>query len=216
MRTCKDKGTKYMIGLVHAKNYKPDYVMFFDADDFIHRNIAEYVNTNLVQNGWFIDKGYLYRNGGMLISKLRNFHSCCGTCNILNFKFIEPPKDFTISTTQDTIVERIDHQYLYMILGDHSHTESYYRKIGYPLKAFPFPAAIWVVETSENISGRRFSNFGFPHIINEKLNEEFNIGLSLSFRFRLRGMILEWPKEIIKQRHKIVKKLIALTRNVKA
>lgn len=41
--------------------------MVVDYDDFIHKDISLYVNKHQNENGWYIDKGYFYSGGNVLI-----------------------------------------------------------------------------------------------------------------------------------------------------
>src|SRR5687768_7817172 len=40
----RDKGTKTVIGISKALELGADHVMFIDADDYLHQNLAEYSN----------------------------------------------------------------------------------------------------------------------------------------------------------------------------
>jgi len=40
-----DKGTKNGVGLIAARDFGPEYVMFVDADDFVHRELAAFVHA---------------------------------------------------------------------------------------------------------------------------------------------------------------------------
>lgn len=168
----KDKSTKYVVGLIKAKEYNPDYVMFFDADDLIHCGISEYANANVHGNGWFINNGFVYRDGGLLISEVANFHQLCGTSNILKFDLICPPKELTLAVSQEKILDAIDNDFLYKILAGHRSTVSWFKERGAELKPYPFVAAIWVTNTGENHSGVNF--FGRPRFISSDIIRNFN------------------------------------------
>lgn len=56
-----DKGTKTGIGLAAAREFSPDFVMFFDADDYLHRDVARYVHDHPDSQGWVVRKGALHR-----------------------------------------------------------------------------------------------------------------------------------------------------------
>lgn len=122
----KDKGAKYVIGLSVAKKYNPDYVMFFDADDFISKNLSEFCNNNLKQNGWFIKYGYIYKDGGILCEKTKDFNKICGTSNILNFNLLKIPDFLNPASSIDRVIDSVDNYFLTHILASHPFTVNYF------------------------------------------------------------------------------------------
>ncbi len=48
-----DKGTKLAVALVAAQRHHPDYVMKFDADDFVSRRLVGFLATQ-EGPGWFV------------------------------------------------------------------------------------------------------------------------------------------------------------------
>ncbi|MBW2997923.1 glycosyltransferase family 2 protein [Candidatus Woesearchaeota archaeon] len=147
-----DRGTKYVIGLKAAKKYKPEYIMFFDADDYIGNNISEYVNKNPKKNGWVIHKG-LDLIGDML-RKRDNFFNGCGTANIFKYKLIMSKISMFITTnsTQEKIIKKTDEYFLKFILGSHRFAKKYFEDNKKPLEEFPFRCAIRLFDTGENHS----------------------------------------------------------------
>lgn len=190
----KDKGCKYVIALLAAKKYKPSYIMFFDADDFIYEGIAGYCNQRPGMNGWYVDRGYVYRNGSALYSDRSDFYKWCGTCNIINYSLFCIPEHLSISSTQDMIVDSIDEYFLLMILGAHPFTVGYFANLGTPLNPLPFSAAAYVRGTGENHSGLFMT--GLPKLISKKMNKEFGMGLDQATTFKIRGILYEYPVEI--------------------
>ncbi|MGD1945228.1 MAG: glycosyltransferase family A protein [Croceivirga sp.] len=82
-----DKARKIMAGFAYAnENFDVDYFMVVDSDDCIHNGISKFVNSNLQKNipGWYVNKGYFYREGQKLAWKIRsNFNLRCGSCIII-------------------------------------------------------------------------------------------------------------------------------------
>ena len=150
-----DVGIKYVVGLLEARKYAPEYIMFFDADDLVGNDIAEYAKSHPHENGWFIDRGYLTL--GNRYSMLENFNAYCGTCNILNFpllmKHIDPMQIHIAS--RDSICAHVDDYFLRFILGSHKYTPDFLAKEGTPLKPFPKRAAMWLLDHGENRGGNR-------------------------------------------------------------
>ena len=121
----KDKGSKYFVGLLHAKKYNPNYIMFFDSDDFISNRIVEYVNSQPEQNGWFIQHGYAYGDGLPLIRELQEFDKKCGTCHILNFNLFDLPNSHPPHPSQDWIFQVADSYFVKKNIGG----SYFYKKI---------------------------------------------------------------------------------------
>ena len=82
-----DKARKIVSAYEYAnEHFDVDYYMVVDSDDLIHHGISKYVNARVGTNapGWFVKKGYFYREGEKLAWKIRsNFNVRCGTCIII-------------------------------------------------------------------------------------------------------------------------------------
>lgn len=191
----KDKGAKYVVGLLAAKKYNPEYVMFFDADDFVHRDIAQYCNSRPGENGWYVDKGYVYCSGSMIYGRLYNFYKWCGTCNIVRYRLMPLPASVTIHSSLDEIVNSVDEYFLYKILGAHPFTVGYFSEAGTPLSPLPFCAAIYVRETGENHSGIFYGGLisGLPSILNTALLRDFGMDMIVTGRLRFTSLFTEYP-----------------------
>jgi hypothetical protein len=87
-----DKSHKILAGITYAEKYETNFFMVVDADDCISNKIVAYVEKHKAKNkvGWFINKGYYYREGDGFISLNRNnFNTLCGTCLIVRPKYIK-------------------------------------------------------------------------------------------------------------------------------
>ena len=148
-----DRGSKYIIGLIAAKKHNPDYIMFFDADDYVGNDISLHANTHIGGNGWIINKGYTLA-GNKLRREEANFNKICGTSNILNYQLVmtEIYSDLTEESGQDEILDKTDEYYLKFVIGSHKFAEPYFNKKGSPLSSFPNYAAVYVTGTGENHS----------------------------------------------------------------
>ena len=49
--------SKFLIGILAAQKYNPEYVVFFDGDDYVGNDIAAYVNAHSRKNGWMMVYG---------------------------------------------------------------------------------------------------------------------------------------------------------------
>lgn len=81
-----DKAKKILAGLTYAKKFNPSHTMIVDADDCISKNIAKFVEKNPDGDGWYIKKGYIYKEGKKYIYlNLKNFNHLCGTAIIIKY-----------------------------------------------------------------------------------------------------------------------------------
>lgn len=192
----KDKGTKYVIGLKKAEEFNPDYIMFLDADDYLHKDIAGFVNAQGKENGWFVNQGYVYRDGGLLLSKTDNFNQVCGSSNILKFDLVRQPDSITLNSCQDSIMAAVDNDFLFSVLGGHRKIPAWFEERNKTLKAFPFAAAIWLTNTGENHSGVSF--FGLPTFISQEIKTNFNLNPPSSLQLWLKEVMASYPFYCVK------------------
>ena len=92
-----DKGTKNAVGLLAARDFGPEYVMFVDADDFVHRDLAAFVHARPGHAGWVVKRGLMYSRRRNAYKRLRNFYRFCGTSFIIPFDAYDVPPDLTVS-----------------------------------------------------------------------------------------------------------------------
>jgi len=128
-----DKSNKILVGVEHSKQYDPDYLMVVDADDCISNKIVAFVESNKDRNvdGWYFNKGYIYREGDRFISLNReNFNTLCGTCIIIRPGLI------------NQVLQQVPH-----LLYVHK-TVTF--KNGAILEKYPYPGAIYSLANGEN------------------------------------------------------------------
>ncbi|NJO29572.1 MAG: glycosyltransferase family 2 protein [Richelia sp. SL_2_1] len=81
-----DKANKLLTGLAYSEKFSPSHVMIVDADDCISKHIVKYVIQNPHIPGWFINKGYVYREGSKFIYlRSKAFSSLCGSGIIIKY-----------------------------------------------------------------------------------------------------------------------------------
>ncbi len=175
-----DRGTKYLVGLMYARRFDPEHIMFFDADDLVSERLTRFVRTHSESANWYINQGYEYQSGGRTLRLLDDFHKHCGTSHIYHKDVFEIPDDISVDADFETIVNSVDTHYLMHVLGSHKVAIRHHRKAGHEFAPIPFPAAVWVLGTGENHSGRS----GDPGDIglDEGLIQEFHIPAGLRGR----------------------------------
>lgn len=156
-----DKGTKNAIGLIAARDCRPDYVMPIDADDFVHRNVAAFVRDCPGRDGWVVKRGWVYSRARNAYRLRRRFYRVCGTSFILPFEAYDVPPGLTVSSTQHDIADAFGER-LEQIL-EHGYAFDYWRKHGRSLQPLPFPGAVYHMDTGENHSGNQLFGPALPY-----------------------------------------------------
>jgi hypothetical protein len=156
-----DKGTKTAIGLIAARAFEPDYVMPLDADDFVHKDIAEFAHSRRGGPGWVVTRGWVYSRARNAYALRRKFFRICGTSFIVPFDAYGVPPDMTVSATQQQIAcafgERLEN------LLEHGYAYDWWRERGRKLEPLPFAGAVYHVDTGENHSGNMLVGPALPY-----------------------------------------------------
>ena len=147
-----DKGTKNGIGLVAAREFSPDFAMFVDADDFLHRELAEYVHDHHASPGWAVKSGWMYSRKRNAYAFRRRLFRICGTTFILPFAAYKVSNELSLSSSQDEIADAFGDDALELIIGDHRYSWEWWAERGRQLESLPFPAVVYQVDTNENHS----------------------------------------------------------------
>jgi len=152
----KDRGTKYALALsqIQKANKENHYVMFVDADDFIHKKLARYVN-NSKKDFLKVKKGYKLLKQNKL-SDMNNFSATCGTSNITKLNILKKEINFNeinLNCSQEDIINSTTKFYLYNIIGAHQKSFQYFSKKGYKGESIPFRAAVYNCTHDEQHSG---------------------------------------------------------------
>lgn len=193
----KDKGSKYVVGLLHASKYNAEYIMFFDADDLLSNRIVDYVESNSGNSGWYINKGYVYGDGGYLIKPKKQFHKWNGSSHIIRFELFNLPFELLgITPNQDLILKKVDNYLLTYILGNHQKTTEYFSNLGHPLQPLPFPGVVWVLDTGENNTGSGSISWGYP--ISKSLSKEFSLKLPDKKLYWVISILITLPSSILR------------------
>jgi hypothetical protein len=156
-----DKGTKNGVGLIAAREFGPEYVMFVDADDFVHRELAAFVHARPGHAGWVVNPGLIYSRRRNAYRRLRKFYRFCGTSFIIPFEAYDVPPQLTVSATQQEVAEAFGERLEHVL--EHGWAFDWWRKHGLILKPLPFPGAVYQVENGENNSDNALFGPGFPY-----------------------------------------------------
>jgi exopolysaccharide biosynthesis galactosyltransferase PssJ len=128
-----DKGRRVLAGMLSA----PDthFFMIVDDDDFISSKIVHFVSKNTGNNGWYIEAGYRWSEGGRLVFVQKGFAEHCGTSHIIRANLYDLPRRF--AEARDEHVKSM--------LGSHRQVASILQARNTPLESLPFPGAIYRV-----------------------------------------------------------------------
>ncbi|WP_152030881.1 glycosyltransferase family A protein [Agromyces aureus] len=177
-----DKGTKIGIGLAKAREFRPDHVMIFDADDFVHSGIAEYVTARPGHSGWVIERGWKYSRARNAYRRQAKFNRTCGTSFILPFEAYGVPEGLAITASQQMVADAFGER-LETILGAHHDAREWHAAHGRVLERYPMRAAVYQVDTGENHSGTAMK--GLAHPLDRKFIDEFGVRPQLGAAIRI-------------------------------
>lgn len=158
-----DKGRRILTGMKARPN--SEYLMVVDDDDFLNSSLVGYVEKNRGENGWYIDKGYVWPEGKNLLYECYFFDQLCGTSLIIRNELYAPQK-INIQLDDHVIKER---------LGSHLLVKGWLKGIGFSLVPIPFFGAIYRIGNvnAHSQSSDIFTMFVKPHIRKLKIVEAF-------------------------------------------
>ena len=128
-----DKGRRVLAGMLAERNSR--FFMIVDDDDFVSDRIVDFVSRHQTENGWKIDRGYVWGDGGRALYKHDDFANYCGTCLIIRSDLYKLPEQF--SDASATFIKEM--------LGSHVRIAGILADQASPLAALPFRGAIYRV-----------------------------------------------------------------------
>lgn len=149
-----DKGKRVLAGMKSQLESK--YYMIVDDDDFVNKDLVSFVEANPGQNGWFINKGYVWKENSNFVYKCFFFDQLCGTSLIVKNELYEPASlDF--DKDQNDIKQR---------LGSHVMLKQLLAESGQNLLPLPFFGATYRIGNinAHSRSTNIFSTFILPNI----------------------------------------------------
>jgi hypothetical protein len=126
-----DKGRRVLAGILEAD--KTGYVMVVDDDDFVSRRLTSFVAGCPGENGWYVQNGYIWGDGGRFIYEYADFSKFCGTSHIIRADLYELPAS----------VEAADPDYVRKMFGSHIFIREHLAARGQPLAPLPFVGAVY-------------------------------------------------------------------------
>jgi hypothetical protein len=167
-----DKSTKATVGLVAARDFAPDYVMFVDADDFVHRDLAGFCRDHPGQPGWVVKRGWMYSRARNTYAPKWKLFRICGSTFIVPLEAYPVPAELTVDATQLEIFEAVG-ELFETVLGEHRYALEWWRQRGRALRPLPFRGTVYQVDTGENHSGNVLLGPGMPY--QSRLARDFGI-----------------------------------------
>ncbi len=141
-----DKGRRVLSGMLRARDSR--FFMIVDDDDFVSSGIARHAASHPEANGWTVDRGYVWSDGGNLMLEHDDFNQVCGTSLIVRTDLYQLPERFEDATPE----------YIKSMLGSHVGLHRILDERGTPLQSLPFRGAVYRV-------GQAGSHSQFPGII---------------------------------------------------
>jgi len=126
-----DKGRRVLKGMLHVRDTA--FYMTVDDDDFVSNSLVSYVAQNKNANGWKINDGYVWGDGGKLLYIHHDFANFCGTSLIISSDLYTLPDSF----------ENASDEYIKTMLGSHVKISKILADKGTPLSSLPFLGAVY-------------------------------------------------------------------------
>ena len=126
-----DKGSRILMGMLHVQN--TSFYMVVDDDDFISNKLVDFASKNETANGWVINHGYIWGDGGKLLCLHNDFNSFCGTSLIIRSNLYHLPGNFKSASAD----------YIKTMLGSHVKIRKILSDNKTPLANLPFRGAVY-------------------------------------------------------------------------
>jgi hypothetical protein len=195
----KDKGTKYMSGMLYARKFNPDYLYIIDSDDWVNKNLVKTLSSNPKYPVWYVDKGCMVNFSKKEFKRIRGLSRYCGSTFLYDFKYLieyaDVKNDIDEFSNQDALIEGTSEFFILRLMCNHTINYRHFKSIGVTPKAVPLSTACWVQGTGENVSGSMGGSRGLP--LDEKFINTYSLPDSLlsneqaTLMLSLRGRVTE-------------------------
>jgi hypothetical protein len=128
-----DKGRRVLAGMLEALDTR--FFMISDDDDFVSHRLVQHAVDHPNANGWTIDRGYIWGDGGNLLFAYDDFSHLCGTSLIIRADHYGLPQTF----------EGASLEWIKSMLGSHVRIGEILAAAGKPLASLPFRGAVYRV-----------------------------------------------------------------------
>lgn len=135
-----DKGRRVLKGMLHVRD--TFFYMTVDDDDFISKTLVSYVAQNQNANGWKMNEGYVWGDGGKLLYIHHDFANFCGTSLIIRSDLYQLPETFEVASNE----------YIKIMLGSHVKISKILADKDKPLASLPFLGAVYRIGHVESHS----------------------------------------------------------------
>ncbi len=162
-----DKGRRVLAGMLRARGSR--FFMIVDDDDFVSARLAQHAAAHPDANGWTIDRGYIWDDGGRLLLEHDEFNHLCGTSLIVRADLYGLPGRF----------EDAELEWIKTMLGSHIRIAGILAERGAPLEPLPFRGAVYRVAHRGSHSQARsllYTYFLSPEAIREPGKVLRNLG----------------------------------------
>lgn len=145
----RDKGRKRRAIATEVRRRGGGYFMYLDADDLVHRDLVQAVTDDNNGIGYLITRGYALDFGNRLLAEVpgvwnKKFDQVCGSSGIVLYEQSDLP-----STGYP---DPVDPSLLFFQIKNHTQFGSFEIRNGQKLAALDFPAAVYSVNNSINLS----------------------------------------------------------------
>lgn len=173
-----DKGRRVLAGMLQARDSR--FFMIVDDDDFVSARLAQYVAAHPEANGWTIDRGYIWDDGGRLLLEYDEFSHLCGSSLIVRSDLYGLPERLGDASPD----------WIKTMLGSHIRIAGILAERGTPLQPLPFRGAVYRVAHRGSHSQARsllYTYFLSPEAIRQPGKVLRNLGKLRRVDDRMRG-----------------------------
>ncbi|NCP63915.1 MAG: hypothetical protein GW763_04845 [Paraglaciecola sp.] len=175
-----DKGSKYLSGLLFAKQFNPSYVYIVDSDDWVNVDIVKFFEQCKPAPVWYVDAGCFVNLETNEYKKRAGLLRYCGSTFVYDYHFLMKVADIKnnidAASTQQALIAATSEFFVINLLSNHLINYQHYKNMGSKPKPIPLRAACWIQGTGENVSQTAGGDAGLP--IDKKFCDTFHVPYS--------------------------------------
>lgn len=162
----KDKGTKYMAGLLYSRRFNPEYVYIVDSDDWVNINLVSFLQKEPTYPIWCVSKGFMVNYPVKEYKRVSGLSRYCGSTFIYDFDYLMEhaniTNDITESSSQEQLIKGTSEFFILELMCNHTINYRHFKDLGVTPKDLPLRTACWIQGTGENVSGTAGGKSGLP------------------------------------------------------